>query len=96
MRVPRAGAAIAMLWLAGASAALAQAQPEPQPQQQMGGHANGALREACAADAKTFCPGVPRGSGMHQCMRQNFDKLSSGCKEALKAAHSMQGKGPAS
>jgi acetyl esterase/lipase len=45
------------------------------------------IREACADDFKTFCSGVQPGGGrIIACLRQNFDKLSPGCRQALTAA----------
>ena len=51
----------------------------------------GAVRQACQADYKTFCPGVQRGGGrIVACLQQNFDKLSPGCQQALTAAKQRQ------
>ena len=51
----------------------------------------GAFREACGADVKTLCSGVPRGEGRRQCMIDHFDQLSDGCKSAIKQ---MQAQSP--
>lgn len=46
--------------------------------------ASSAVRSACAEDAKTLCSGVQPGGGrIAACFRQNRDKLSPGCKQAL-------------
>ncbi|HRD84427.1 MAG TPA: cysteine rich repeat-containing protein [Rubrivivax sp.] len=45
----------------------------------------GQLAEACAADLKTLCPGVKPGEGrLKSCMRDNREKLSEACREAMK------------
>ena len=46
--------------------------------------ATGGVREACAADFAKVCAGVDR-AGMRQCVMDNFDKLSDGCKSAIMA-----------
>ncbi len=46
-----------------------------------------AVRQACRDDFKTYCAGVQPGGGrIAACLQQNFDKLSPGCRDALKAA----------
>jgi hypothetical protein len=50
-----------------------------------------AFREACGADVKTVCSGVPRGGERRQCMIDHFDQLSDGCKSAIKQ---MQAQSP--
>jgi hypothetical protein len=43
-----------------------------------------ATRTACQADLQTLCAGVQPGGGrIMQCLKQNRDKLSAGCKSAL-------------
>jgi Cysteine rich repeat len=45
-----------------------------------------AVRQACSSDLRTVCSGVTPGGGrIKQCMIDNFDKLSDGCKAASKA-----------
>ncbi len=47
----------------------------------------GAVREACAADVHELCPGTKPGGGrIVACMRQNEDRLSQGCRQAVQAA----------
>jgi hypothetical protein len=71
--------------LAAASAASAQPQGGPggggglSPEIQA---AREAVRQACAADAKTLCEGK-QGREMMMCMRENTDKLSAPCKDAM-------------
>jgi hypothetical protein len=44
------------------------------------------VRQACSSDFHTVCSGVTPGGGrIKQCMVDNFDKLSDGCKAAMKA-----------
>jgi hypothetical protein len=92
------GAAVmaAALGLAMADAAAAQEQAPQGAGPGGGGH--GMVRQACAADVQTFCPGMrPGGEELRACMRQNAEKLSAGCKDALKAARAArQGQRPAS
>jgi len=46
----------------------------------------GPLRQACGADVRSLCSGVTPGGGrIRQCMTDNFEKLSDGCKAALKS-----------
>lgn len=80
----RCAAAGALLLLLGASAAAAQAQaPAAAPSPE--------LRQACAADVRTLCPGVQPGGGLlKQCLRQNAAKVSPGCREALKEARTAR------
>lgn len=43
-----------------------------------------ATRAACQADLQTLCAGVQPGGGrIMQCLKQNREKLSAGCKSAL-------------
>lgn len=43
-----------------------------------------ATRAACQADLQTLCAGVQPGGGrIMQCLKQNRDKLSAGCKSAM-------------
>jgi hypothetical protein len=51
-----------------------------------------AMRQACGDDVRTLCPGImPGGGRIKQCMIEKFDKLSDGCKTALKDAKTQQG-----
>jgi hypothetical protein len=44
--------------------------------------ARDAVRQACAADTKALCADK-QGREMMMCMRDNLDKLSAGCKDAM-------------
>lgn len=45
------------------------------------------MRQACGADARALCSSVTPGGGrIKQCMMSNFDKLSDGCKAAIKSS----------
>jgi len=56
---------------------------------QQGPH-NPAVREACAADIKTHCADAKPGQPTMQCVMQNRDKMSEGCKQAMA---NMRGQG---
>lgn len=44
-----------------------------------------AVRETCAKDIATHCPGVQPGGGrIAACFKENLTKLSEGCRTALK------------
>jgi hypothetical protein len=45
----------------------------------------GGARAACAADFQQYCAGVGPGPGRRQCLEDNKDKLSEGCKAAIGA-----------
>jgi hypothetical protein len=46
-----------------------------------------ALRDACAKDIATHCPGVQPGGGrIAACFKENLPKLSEGCRTALKSS----------
>jgi len=48
-------------------------------------------RQACAADAHTYCTGVQPGGGrIVACLKQNFPKLSPDCQSALEKARAQQ------
>lgn len=50
-----------------------------------------AVREACKADIETLCKGVEMGGGkVRECLRNNKDKLSEGCKSAIAAARAAR------
>lgn len=51
------------------------------------------IRQACSADMRALCSGIMPGSGrIKQCMIDKFDRLSEGCKSALKAAQAQSPK----
>jgi hypothetical protein len=74
-----------------ASAALAMAALLSATVMTSSGHAqsdapSAEMRQACSADMQALCSSVTRGGGrIKQCMIDNFDKLSDGCKAAMKA-----------
>jgi hypothetical protein len=54
-----------------------------------GGHA---IPEACQGDAASLCAGMAPGDGKFgKCMKANRDKVSEGCKSAVKAAREQRG-----
>ena len=63
--------------LLGAMAAQAQDAPSPEHLA-----AREATHKACATDEKSLCDGK-QGREIFQCLRQNSDKLSAGCKDAM-------------
>ena len=65
--------------LIASAAAVAQAPPAPSPEMQA---ARDAVLKACDADAKSTCSGK-QGREMFACLRENNDKLSAGCKDAM-------------
>ncbi len=73
--------------LSTAGAAFAQDRPPPSPEMQA---ARQAVMKACAADMKTLCDGKAGREAM-MCMRENADKVSQPCKDALAA---MPRRGP--
>ena len=47
---------------------------------------DGPVATACEQDVKALCSGVKPGEGrMAQCLKHHHDKVSSGCKAALKS-----------
>ena len=49
------------------------------------------LKEACKGDYKALCSNVQPGGGrIVTCLKQQADKLSPGCKQALTAAQSAK------
>lgn len=51
-----------------------------------------AMRQACGGDVRALCSGImPGGGRIKQCMVEKFDRLSDGCKTALKDAKAQQG-----
>jgi len=55
------------------------------------------LIAACRADVQQFCTGVPIfGGRIAQCLEQNADKLSAGCKKAIASREPNQPAGGAS
>lgn len=65
--------------LLASATVLAQAPPAPSPEMQA---AREAMMKACDADIKSTCSGK-QGREMFQCLRENNDKLSAGCKDAM-------------
>ena len=70
--------------MAAATSAFAQppageGRPAPSPEMKA---AREAMMNACAADMKTLCEGKA-GRERMMCMRDNADKLSDGCKDAM-------------
>jgi hypothetical protein len=86
--------AVAALAIAGA--AVAQPGPggggPPSPEMQA---ARAAMREACAADLKTLCDGKEGREAMMCLMRDNADKASQGCKDAIAKMRSLAPPRPA-
>ncbi|HTV79483.1 MAG TPA: hypothetical protein VMF03_14605 [Steroidobacteraceae bacterium] len=62
-----------------APSVFAQAPPAPSPDMQA---AREAVTKACASDSSSLCSGK-EGREMFACLRQNSDKLSQGCKDAM-------------
>ncbi|CCD86041.1 conserved exported protein of unknown function [Bradyrhizobium sp. ORS 285] len=51
-----------------------------------------AVRQACGSEVRTLCAGImPGGGRIKQCMIEKFDKLSDGCRSAIKDAKAQQG-----
>ncbi len=50
-----------------------------------GGGGGGDVRTACRTDVETHCPNAGRGEARRACMETNKDKLSEGCRAALRA-----------
>lgn len=75
--VPMAAAiGIGLTLAAWAAPATAQQQGAPPAEQ--------STRKACAADFQKFCSGTRPGEGrIIACLRQNTDKLSPGCQQAM-------------
>ncbi len=65
--------------LVASAAAVAQAPPAPSPEMQA---AREAMLKSCDADIKSTCSGK-QGREMFACLRENNDKLSAGCKDAM-------------
>ena len=79
-------AAAAALFLGAAGLAAAQ---QPANSQMM---MSGPVKQACAGDVKTLCPGVEPGGGrLMQCLHQNSEKVSPKCKSALAEAKAARG-----
>jgi hypothetical protein len=83
-----------LLIVAGALAATTSAFAQPaggggagqSPEMQA---ARTAAREACAADAKSLCDGK-QGREAMMCLRDNAEKLSGGCKDAMAKMRAMR------
>lgn len=53
--------------------------------------AGGEVRQACASDVRALCSGVKRGGGrVAACMRENTDKLSQNCRQALSTVRAQR------
>ena len=72
---------IVLAALSVGTAAFAQdtARPAPTPEMQA---ARKAVMESCAADRQTLCSGK-EGRDAMACMRENAEKLSAPCKDAM-------------
>lgn len=70
---------IAIVGLSTAGAALAQDAPAGGPPSP---DARAAVRAACSADMASLCAGKEGREAM-MCIRDNSDKVSAGCKDAL-------------
>lgn len=55
-------------------------------QEKYAGHPR--LRVVCAADIQKYCADEPR---KRRCLRENFDRLSEGCKAAFARRHGRRG-----
>ena len=53
--------------------------------------ARAAVMAACSADFKAQCPTSAPGPDLQQCVRDNFDKLSDGCRGAIMTMLAAQG-----
>lgn len=77
---------LALLALAAAAiAAPAYAQDAPPAQSPAMQEARAKVRDACMADMQTLCASATDMRGRMQCMMQNQDKVSDGCKSAMAA-----------
>ena len=65
--------------------------PVPTPEMQA---ARQAMRQACAADMKTLCDGK-EGRDAMMCMRDNAEKVSQPCKDAMMKMRSARQAPPA-
>ena len=62
--------------------------------QDLSGATLATLKQACSADVQTVCPNVQPGGGrIKACFKQNFAKLSDGCKKALMNARAAKRNG---
>jgi len=76
--------AMSALTMIAAGAVCAQAAPSDPPPSK-------AMRQACAADVKTFCGDVTPGQGrLMACMKAHADKLSAGCQAAATEARAAR------
>jgi hypothetical protein len=70
--------ALMLSGLLGSTLALAADAPDKK--------AGAPVAAACAQDVKTLCPGVEPGDGrIAACLKEHRRKVSSGCKDAIKA-----------
>jgi len=79
---------IVLAALSVGTAAFAQdpARPAPTPEMQA---AREAVMKSCATDRQTLCAGK-EGRDAMQCMRDNADKLSAPCKDAMVKARAAR------
>ncbi len=70
---------LAVTFAAGAASAQTEGGGGPSPEIRA---AFQAARQACMSDAKTYCSGST-GREMMMCLRENTDKVSAACKDAL-------------
>jgi hypothetical protein len=69
--------------LLSAAAVQAQTPPVPSPQEQA---ARNAVRQSCATDIQSLCADK-KGHEAMVCLRNNPDKVSAGCKDAMSKLH---------
>jgi len=84
---------IVLAALSVGTAAFAQdtARPAPTPEMQA---ARKAVMESCAADRQTLCSGK-EGRDAMACMRENAEKLSAPCKDAMTKMRAARQAAPA-
>ena len=76
MKLSTMAAVAAVMMFAGAAAAQEQGQ---------GGGQGGGRGQACAADVQKMCSDKTDRAGRMQCLNDNHDKLSDGCKTVVDA-----------
>jgi hypothetical protein len=77
-----------------ATAGIAQAQtasPAP-PASPDAASARAQVREACASDVQKLCPDL-QGREVRKCLRQNLEKASAACRDAVSKAPRRGGHG---
>jgi len=86
-------AAVAALAMAGAALAQPPAgAPAQTPEMQA---ARQAMMQSCAADMKTLCDGKAAGREQMMCMRENAEKVSQPCKDAMAKLRAARQAAPA-